>query len=177
MPIIRLLAFRGTGGVFDDEHDYYQEAALIRAGHVALADVIENKIIGFSPTPEAAEALGGEQALLEALGEHLAQAGRLQDDTAIFERAQALANQGARSQVWELPIEVSDEIFEQIKSWYNEKKEYLYNFPDDEGLFAEGEANCATFPHQLNLPLPANTGLLKRYISAMQEKGAKLWKR
>jgi hypothetical protein len=49
MPTIRLLAFRGTGGVFDEDHPNYQEPALIRAGHVALADVIEGKIIGFSP--------------------------------------------------------------------------------------------------------------------------------
>jgi hypothetical protein len=76
-----------------------------------------------------------------------------------------------------LPIEVSEETLDAIKSWYNEKKEYPYNFPNDEGQFAEGEANCATFPHELKIPLPANTGLLKRYISAMQEKGARLWKR
>jgi hypothetical protein len=175
MPIIRLLAFRGTGGVFDEEHDYYQEAGLIRAGHVALADVIEGKIIGFSPTPEAAEALGGEQALLEALGEHIAQAGRLQDDTAIFERAQALANQGERTQVWELPIEVSEATLDAIKSWYNEKKEYLYNFPDSQGNFPEGEANCATFPKHLSIDVPATTGKLSDYLDAMKLKGAKEW--
>jgi hypothetical protein len=175
MPIIRLLAFRGTGGVFDEEHDYYQEAGLIRAGHVALADVIEGKLIGFSPTPEATEALGGEKQLLIELRHHRSQAGCLQDDTAIFERAQVLANQGLRTQVWELPIEITEETLEGIKSWYNEKKEYPYNFPDLEGNLAEGKANCATFPLQLGLTIPVNTGKLSDYVDAMRVQGAKRW--
>jgi hypothetical protein len=180
MPTIRILAFRGTGGLFDEEDPHYTEPALIRAGHVALADVIEAVIIGFSPTSEAAEKLGGEKALLLALQKHQAQTGRLQDDTTIFERAQALALQGERTEVLELVVEISEETLATIKSWYNEKKESLYNLPiDEEGEaeFKDGEYNCATFPSFLDIPSPALTGLLRDYLYAMRQKGAKSWTR
>lgn len=175
MPQIRIVAFRGTGGVFNEEHPYYQEPGLIRAGHVALADVIGGKVVGFSPTPEAAERLGGERALLLELREHHAQPGCLQDDTTIFERASELAEQGLRTKVLELAVEVSEASIERIKAWYTERKEAQYNFPDDTGAFVEGEANCATFLGVLGVPLPGQSGKLERFIYAMEAKGAKPW--
>ena len=80
MPIIRVLIFRGTGGVYNPDHPYHGEPALVRAGHVGVSGVIEGKIIGFHPTSEAAEAIGGEKELLEALKDKQPQPGRLQDD-------------------------------------------------------------------------------------------------
>ncbi|MCI0714026.1 MAG: hypothetical protein L0154_27975 [Chloroflexi bacterium] len=55
MPIIQILIFRGTGGVLNKAHPHYSEAVLVRAGHVGMLGVIEDKIIGFHPTPEATE--------------------------------------------------------------------------------------------------------------------------
>ena len=46
MPVIQVLVFRGTGGVYNAEHPYYSEPALVRAGHVGVAGVIDDKIIG-----------------------------------------------------------------------------------------------------------------------------------
>lgn len=123
MPIIQIVAFRGTGGVIDPDHPYFQqEAGLVRAGHVGLQGVIPGKIIGFSPTPEAAESLGGEQALLEKLvNEHEAQPGCLQDDTRHFQRAyELIVETNGRTTVWEIDVEVSGETLETIKEWYNE---------------------------------------------------------
>lgn len=87
MPIIQVLIFRGTGGVYTEDHQYYSEPALVRAGHVGVIGIIEDKIIGFHPTSEAAEVAGDEKALLDALRQKRPQPGRLQDDDAYFERA------------------------------------------------------------------------------------------
>lgn len=36
MPINRVLIFRGTGGVYNTNHPYHDEPALVRAGHVKV---------------------------------------------------------------------------------------------------------------------------------------------
>jgi hypothetical protein len=77
MPLVQVLIFRGTGGVLNKDHPYYNEPALVRAGHVGLSGVIADKIIGFHPTEAAAEHLGSEEALIEALSRHEPQPGRL----------------------------------------------------------------------------------------------------
>ena len=130
MPVIQIVAFRGAGGLFNEDHTHYKEPGLIRAGHVGLQGVIAGQIIGFSPTPEAAEKLGGEAKLLEALGQYLAQSGRLQDDTAIFRRAHELADKtNGRTTVWEMDVEISEETLQLIREWYNSKRTALYNLP------------------------------------------------
>lgn len=81
MKQLTVLVYRGTGGVLNKAHPRYSEPALIRAGHVGVIGLVEgDKVIGFHPTPEAAEAAGGERPLLEKLGRHEAVPGRLQDD-------------------------------------------------------------------------------------------------
>jgi hypothetical protein len=176
MPTIFIVGFRGTGGVTNTRHPHFREPALVRAGHVAIGGVIPDKLIGFSPTPEAIEAAGGELALLELLKEHIAQVGRLQDDTAIFERAKELAAKGERTVVWQWEVEVADETVETIKQWYNEKKEAKYNFPDEiDGTFQPDEYNCALFPSVLGMPLPSSDGNVNKYIDEMVSKGAIRW--
>ncbi|MEM6529528.1 MAG: hypothetical protein AAF653_14620, partial [Chloroflexota bacterium] len=64
---------------------------------------------------------------------------------------------------------------EQIKAWYNQQKMARYNFPDDEGKFAAGEYNCATFWDQFDMETPADTGSIKNYVRAMKLKGATQW--
>src|SRR5262245_5863765 len=121
MPTIFLLGFRGTGGVTDDANPHFSEPALVRAGHVAIGGVIPDVFIGFSPTPEAALAAGGELELLNLLSQHNAQPGRLQDDTEVFHRAKELAVTDDKTTVYKLNIEVTNETLETIKAWYNEQ--------------------------------------------------------
>jgi hypothetical protein len=167
MPIIGLVAFRGL--------PFSQEPALIRTGHVALSRVIPDVLIGFSPTPSAIEAAGGEMGLFMRLRAGEAQPGCLQDDTAIFLRARELSVTDEITTVWELEVEILIETLEAIKEWYNEKREAPYNFPDRFGIFKPNQYNCATFPSLLNIPIPSPNGSLGTYIEAMIENGAHRW--
>jgi hypothetical protein len=175
MPTIFIVGFRGTGGLTNPKHQHFSEPALVRAGHVAIGGVIPDKLIGFSPTPEAAEAAGGELALLELLKQHIAQVGCLQDDTAIFERAKELAAKDEPTTVYKLDIEVSDATFETIKTWYNNKKEAMYNFPNWDDTFEPNEYNCGIFPALLGVPIPSTTGSTTDYVEDMKAKGATKW--
>lgn len=176
MPIIQVLIFRGTGGVQNKAHPHYNEPGLVRAGHVGVAGVIEDKIIGFHPTAAAAEQLGSEERLIKALVRHEPQPGRLQDDTAYFERAYELIEAtGGRTIVYTYAVEISDETLAAIQSWYNEKKEAPYNFPNRVGQFQEGESNCAVFWRQFDIPLPVVTGSIKALIRIMSEQDYKQW--
>jgi len=132
MPVIKIIAFQGTGGVFNSDSPYYgREPGLVRAGHVGLEGVIPDKIIGFAPTPEAAEVAGGDQPLLDMLGEYVAQEGRLQNSLEVFLRALELIEEtGGRTTIWELEIEVLDICLNRIRAWYNDKCRATYNFPN-----------------------------------------------
>jgi hypothetical protein len=176
VPIIRVLIFRGTGGVYNPDHPYHGEPALVRAGHVGVSGVIEGKIIGFHPTSEAAEALGDEKKLLEALGKKKAQPGCLQDDNTFFERAVELVEEtDGRTAVYMYDVEISDETLQSIRSWYTEKKSALYNFPDDDGQFKQGEGNCAIFWQRFSIPLPVVSGNIREIIQIMDEEGYDKW--
>lgn len=176
MAIIRILIFRGTGGVYNSEHPYHDEPALVRAGHVGVSGVIEGKIIGFHPTPEAAEALGGETALLETLKQKKAQHGCLQDDDVYFERASELADEtNGRTTVYMYEVEISEDTLENIRLWYTEKKSALYNFPSDDGQFKLGECNCAIFWQRFSIPLPVPTGLIRDIVDRMQADDYDIW--
>jgi hypothetical protein len=174
---IRLIAFRGTGGFRDPR--YQNEPALIKAGHVGLQLEGDATIYGFHPTQEAAEAAGGEDQLTNLLKQHIAQPGNVQDDTAIFERAHALAQQGERTEVIYLTYTVSDAEFQnihaQLLEWYNNQQVFQYNFPAFDGKFADDEYNCAMFPGLLGLTLPSESGNLVDYLDDMREKGAEEW--
>ncbi|MEO1167060.1 MAG: hypothetical protein AAFV98_24985, partial [Chloroflexota bacterium] len=146
MPIIQVLIFRGTGGVYNTEHPFHDEPALVRAGHVGLLGVVEDTIIGFHPTPEASNTVGGEKALLSALRENKAQAGRLQNDNRYFERAHDLIGKTeGRTTVYRYEVEISDDTLVKMRSWYNDKEERLYSFPNTDGSFSKDESHCATF--------------------------------
>ena len=173
MPIIEVLIFRGTGGVYKSDNPYYDEPALVRAGHVGVRGVIADTIIGFHPTPEAA---GGEKALLDALWDKIPQPGRLQDDDAYFERAHELRDAtNGRTTIYMYEVEISEETLNKIRTWYNENREAMYNFPDREGRFNEGESNCATFWYRFKIPLPKRTGKIETLTKKMSDEGYETW--
>lgn len=171
MKKIYLIGFRGTG--FRDAR-FRHEPALIRAGHVAIAfEGSEEHILGFHPTPEAVAEAGGEEAVIDLLKAKKALDGRLQEDRDIFVRAAELTQQGARTAVWKLAVEVSDEQFEhirqQVMTWYTEKKVFLYAFPADAPL--PDRDNCATFPRRLGLPVLNPIGQIKDYVHVLKTSG------
>lgn len=176
MPTIRILIFRGTGGVYNVDHPHYDEPALVRAGHVGVLGIIENKIIGFHPTPEAAQRAGSEKALLEALRQQTPQQGRLQDDNLYFNRAAELVEvTGGRTTVYMYEVEISEATLNQIRSWYNDAQEALYSFPDNTGNFKDGESNCATFWQRFSIPLPVLTGNIREIIQVMKDEEFDTW--
>lgn len=177
MPIIQVLIFRGTGGVLNKEHPYYTEPALVRAGHVGIIGVIEGKVIGFHPTSKSVKDVGGERSLLEKLTQHEVQAGCLQDDTSVFERAMVLVKKtNGRTTVYMYEVEISDETLKNIKTWYNDKKEIPYNFPNLDGSFKKGDSNCAVFwSNVFDIPLPLNTGSIRLLTEYMSEEGFDKW--
>lgn len=177
MPIIQILIFRGTGGVYNEDHPFYSEPALVRAGHVGIIGIVEDKIIGFHPTPEAAEAAGGEKALLNALKDKKPQPGCLQDDDTYFERAyQLIEVTDGRTTVFMYEVEIAEETLNQIRSWYNDRKEVLYNFPKPDGSFNATESNCAMFwLDWFKIPLPLKTGSISTIVKEMQKEGYSKW--
>ena len=177
MPIIEVLILRGTGGVFNPEHPHHSESALVRAGHVGVKGIIDDKIIGFHPTPEATLVAGGESGLLAALKRKQPQPGRLQDDDEFFERAYELIEEtDGRTTVYMYEVEIPDETLHQILSWYNQGREALYNLPHEDGLFNEGESNCAMFwVDWFRIPLPKRTGSIKVLTKRMIDQGYDTW--
>jgi hypothetical protein len=177
MKKIYLIGFRGTSFQVPE---YKNEPALIRAGHVGFAFEDDPQFIfGFHPTPEAVEAVGGEEVAIEWLKDNQPLDGALQADRPIFVRADELHQAGARTEVWQVALEVSDEDYERIQTqtlqWYTEKTIFTYAFPERGKPPLPDQDNCATFPRRLALPLPEPTGQLVRYIEAMEREGTR-WK-
>ncbi|CAG0990995.1 hypothetical protein ANRL2_03187 [Anaerolineae bacterium] len=171
MKRIYLIGFRGTGF---RETKFSREPALIRAGHVAFAfEGAEDHILGFHPTTAAVEAVGGAEAAIAWLKAKQTLDGTLHEDYNIFVRAVELAQQGARTAVWQLAVEVSDEDFERIRqqaiTWYTAKQVFVYTFPPDEPM--PDRDNCATFPRRLGLPLLDPVGQIKDYVQALETQG------
>lgn len=112
--------------------------------------------------------------------EYEPQEGKLQNDTAIFRRAHDLSQQGERTTVWVLSLQVSDAEYQAIKTaiekWYtDETMTAQYNLPKRDGTFAPGEYNCATFPDVLGIDIPTENGRIAVYIEAMKAAGATQW--
>jgi hypothetical protein len=177
MKRILLIGFEGVG--FRNPK-YAVENGLIRAGHVGFAfEDASEKIYGFHPNPEAVKSAGGEAAVLQLLLRGDAIDGTLQIDTEVFKRAAELAESGARTQVWQLDIPVSEDEFERIRrqtlEWYNTQQVFQYAFPRRTTPLTGERDNCATFPRRLGIPLPEQSGQLSWYIEAMMARG-KPWR-
>lgn len=177
MKKIYLIGFRGTSF---QALEYKAELALIRAGHVGFAFENDSQfMLGFHPTPEAIEAVGGEAAAIEWLKENEPLDGALQADRPIFVRAHELHLNGARTEVWQVTLELPDDEYERVRTlalqWYTEKTVFTYAFPERGQPPLPDRDNCATFPRRLTLPLPETTGQLTRYIEALERAGTR-WK-
>lgn len=180
MKTITIVAFRGTGF---RRQKYKTEPALIRAGHVGFIFEDEPETIyGFHPSSKAVDSAGSIEEVIERLKKHERQPGTVQKDTAVFHRAYELAGQGEldqRTEVYQLTYEVEDDIYQRSRKMvlelYQTQKEIWYNFPYEDGTFADGEYNCAIFPKHAGIPIPSENGLVNKYIKAMQEQEATLW--
>lgn len=148
---------------------------LVIAGHVGIQFENDSIIYGFHPTKGAERKAGGEREIVELLKNHIPQPGCIQDDSGVFVEAheQSLT-------VYYLTYEYTEAEYQKIKDtfyrWYNEEKEFLYNFPQPAGGFPEGEYNCSTFPTLLGIPVPHQTGYIHLIIAAMVRDGAQEWK-
>ena len=178
MKKVSFIGFLGTG-IRDAR--YQKEHGLIQLGHVGLAFETEpDLILGFHPSPEAIEAIGGPEAALKWLRNRKAGNrldGCLQNDLAIFERAYEISQSNPQTTVWEKVLEMEDEAFETLRKqafeWYNEKRIFPYALPLPSREIEWD--NCATFPRRLGLELPEASGQLQQYIPALQADG-KVWK-
>ncbi len=171
MRTIYLIGFRGTG--FRDTQ-FANEPALIRAGHVGWAFEEETEVIyGFHPTAAAVERVGGEAEAIKWLKAKHTLDGTVQYDTAVFERAHELAQQGARTAVWQISVMVDDVEFARVHTvtinWYNEHSQYSYGFPPDEPK--PDQDNCATFPRRLGLPVLDAIGQISEYVRKLEADG------
>jgi hypothetical protein len=178
MAVIRLLAFRGTGGFHSPK--YKSLPGLLKAGHVGIQFENDPVIYGFHPSPAAEAAAGSEDALLERLLEYEPQEGTLQDDTAIFRQAHELSHQGERTIVWVLSQQISDNDYQTIKAaatkWYTDGEMTApYNLPKRDGSFAPNQYNCATFLKVLGVNIPTDNGKIAVYIETMKAAGATQW--
>src|SRR5574341_2486906 len=121
MKTIHLLAFRNM----DFRNPIYaHEPGLIRVGHVGLQLEGDPAIYGFHPTPEAIEAIGGDEAAFQWLKARHMLDGAVFDDTSIFHRAHQLVSQHqTTTHVYALEYQFPDAKFDtiqaQLREWHN----------------------------------------------------------
>jgi hypothetical protein len=83
-----------------------------------------------------------------------------------------------RTTVYTYGVEITPETLEEIRAWYNEKREAPYNFPFRDGTFRDGESNCAVFwffQFGVPIPLDAQTGRIRELTEHMQKERYRTW--
>jgi hypothetical protein len=117
--------------------------------------------------------------LIERLKEGEVCDGTLQEDSAIFLRAVELSEHGARTEVWQVAVELDDDAWEEARQralqWYTDGTTFSYAFPARGQPSPVDGDNCATFPRRFGIHLPEPTGQLARYIPILQSIGER-WK-
>ena len=165
--VIEIYGFRGTGRTAEE---FIESDPLIYAGHIGISFDRGKTIYGFTPS---APGLSNSEAI-EVLKQHKSFPGQVLDDTALFHRAQNLAEQGYRTQVYVQPVSVSKANFDRIKRQVlNElhsgpMPNKRYAFPGPEGCF-----NCATWPSSHGIPIPETTppGQIRDYVEILKATG------
>jgi hypothetical protein len=105
---VQLFGFRGLG---KRGEQFIDAEPLIYAGHVGVSLDNGKVIYGFSPyAPELTS-----REVIDALKRHEFFPGQVLDDTAVFHRAQDLAEQGMKTQVYVKKIFVSEKEFKEIR--------------------------------------------------------------
>ncbi|MBN1875100.1 MAG: hypothetical protein JXA33_12780, partial [Anaerolineae bacterium] len=170
-----IVGFRGLG------HDAPAgESPLIKLGHVGTAySQNPGEVSGFRPS-SAAEAEYGDD-LLNMLGRGDSVPGTIHDDTGIFNRANELANQGVtradgtNSTVyrWRIPLSRWDYASKYWQTHFAGTGKYQLppGTAQNPVPMPAGVNNCATWPREIGLPLPENTGWLQFYIERLKELG------
>ncbi len=191
MKTVSLIGFREVG--FDKNSPYANEDALIRAGHVGVMLEGDDAIYGFHPTPEAIEAEGGIENVINKLKDKRAAYtidGRVYNDRNVFVRAAELAelNTPIRFasntkdpveflEVWQFDFSVDDEEFlrirDQLLAYFEKGTISPYAFP----RFNPTGDNCATFPMKIGIRVPVvePPGQLSLYIPELEKQG-KRWR-
>lgn len=101
--------------------------------------------------------------------------GAIYDDTSIFERAIALY---PKVIVLKLRYIVSSQEFTRLETALMQQvtsnpSPIWYRFPDPQGTPMPNACNnCATWPRTLGIAIPELSGLMERYIVAMESQGA-----
>jgi RHS repeat-associated protein len=178
---VQLFAFRGTGF---RSVQYSSENGLIRAGHVGISFDGGKTIYGFHPSEYSLSQFASEDAALSYLKNGGSLPGQVYNDTALFLRAEQLANGGARTTVYQLTIPAATTELNSIRTSVLSQvanpstTTSLYSFPAIENgipYMPAGCNNCATWPQTLGIPIPNLSGQIKDYIEAMWSIGAKIW--
>jgi Hemagglutinin repeat/RES domain len=176
-PTINLYGFRGAGKSVDDEgitHAYQY------SGHVGYSFDQGKTIWGFGPDY-------GDESLdqvIDNLKNHLSYPGRIDDDTKVFTTVQtgSLTVRGSDlpQVVYELKIPAPKDEYDLILAKHNESlsrgsmDDIRYQWPTDP--MPCNSYNCATFPEYLGIPVPEDTGILRRYIEELEKRG-KQWEK
>ena len=166
---------------------------LLFAGHIGVSVDGGSKIYGL--TPQVPEGMDLAQAK-DILHSHAATfPGRVADDKPVFD----LADKYHREQAWNTkvisvqrqatPDEAAElgEQLEEMAAMQPGEHGIFYSFPNEEAqggqwfgdkplvgdpnqvIPAEQQANCATFPGMVGVPLPEASGNLRNYMPAMQQ--------
>jgi hypothetical protein len=157
--------------------------AYLYTGHVGFSFDGGETIWAFSPHAEGMSAV----EVVESLRDKVNKAnypGKIKNDRGFFElvaskeEVKLFNRSGDPMTVLKLDITVSAEEFQAIQKRFSAfptespLSSSPYTFPP----FTKNEANCATFPAKVGVPMPDSSGQVKELIKKMKEQGAKPWK-
>jgi len=147
-------------------------------GHVGYSFDGGQTIYGFGPSvPEGMSAYDAVQSLRNGAS----YPGVISNDTAVFESVAnnpAVGRGGVPQTVIQQQIPVSQAQFDTMQAAHdsigggNPMDNVLYGFPPKGGTAPVGcYFNCATFPSSLGIPIPENTGIMRTYMSQLEQLG------
>jgi len=168
MPTVILYGFQGNARLARGT------SPLIATGHVGLSADGGKTIYGFGPIKP--DGLSEKEFTNLLRRERQSFDGQLSDDTVLFYQVAAgQFNKGS----WELELyrfwqTVEDITFAKVlQQIENKGKDSKYMLPHENLPFPANTYNCATFWGQCGIDIPDKSGILREYIPAMIDQGAK----